>query len=451
MCWVMQFDAIILGAGPAGLSIAHELQRVGAKVKVLESTDRAGGSIRTIRDGEWIIETGANTLQTEGDADLEILKGYGLKNEMQFARTASAKRFILSRGKLHTLTAHPASLLKSNLLSFTEKLRLASELFRSRENFPNESIQAFMTRRFGKAAANLLMDPVVSGIYAGDPKELNMESCFPAIHSLEKSHRSVLLGLMQRPKVDRRIVGFKNGMQQLADAMAKPLDDRGTLEKSTRITEIKKEGDTWTVSWVDQTQTQQTATAPRVIITLPHWHWARLPLPNSIKQSLQPWEQSQVPSVTVVARGYKRSDVPHPLDGFGYLAPNNENREVLGCLFPSSVFSERTPKDHVLLCSFIGGSRHAALAARSDEEIRLSVNRELSETLGIKNAPVKQWIQRWPQAIPQYDEKQSAREKLLEQVEGEHAGLHFLGAFRHGVSLMSVIRRGHTLAQWLSR
>ena len=105
----------------------------------------------------------------------------------------------------------------------------------------------------------------------------------------------------------------------------------------------------------------------------------------------------------------------------------------------------------MLLCSFIGGSRHPALAARSDEEIRLSVNRELSETLGIENAPAKEWIQKWPQAIPQYDEKQSAREKLLEQVEGENAGLHFLGAFRHGVSLMSVIRRGHTLAQWLSR
>jgi oxygen-dependent protoporphyrinogen oxidase len=447
----MQFDAIILGAGPAGLSIAHELQRMGAKVKVLESTDRAGGSIRTIRDGEWIIETGPNTLQTEGDADVEILNGYGLKNEMQFACTESAQRFILSGGKLHTLTAHPASLLKANLLSITEKLRLASEIFRSRKSLPNESIQGFMTRRFGKAAADLLMDPMVSGIYAGDPNVLEMASCFPAIHSLEKSHRSVLLGLMQRPKVDRRIMGFKNGMQQLADAMAKPLLDRGALGKNSRITGIKKEGDTWTVSWVDQTQALHTATTSRVIITLPHWHWARLPLPNNIKQSLQPWEQSQVPSVTVMARGYNRSDVPHPLDGFGYLVPSNENRKVLGCLFPSSVLSGRAPKDHVQLCCFIGGSRHPALAAQSDEQISRSVDRELSETLGIKNAPVKQWIQRWPQAIPQYDGQQNMREKLLEQIEGEYSGLHFLGAFRHGVSLMSVIRRGHTLAQGLSR
>ena len=447
----MQLDAIILGAGPAGLSIAHELQRLGSKVKVLETSDRAGGSIRTIRDGEWIVETGPNTLQTEGTADLEILRGYGLKNEMQFARSESAKRFILSHGKLHTLTAHPASLLKSDLLSFTEKLRLASEIFRSRKNIPNESIQGFMTRRFGKAAADLLMDPMVSGIYAGDPTELSMASCFPSIHGLEKSRRSVLLGLMQRPKVDRRIVGFKNGIQQLADAMAKPLLESGALEKNSAITEIKKEGGAWTVSWVDQTQTQHTATAPRVIITAPHWHWAHLPLPNNIKQSLEPWRQSKVPAVTVVARGYKRSDVPHPLDGFGYLVPNNENREVLGCLFPSSVFSDRTPKDHVLLCSFIGGSRHPNLAAQSDEQIRLSVNRELSETLGIKAAPVKEWIQRWPQAIPQYDGQQSAREKILEQIEGEHSGLHFLGAFRHGVALMSVIRRGHTLAQCFSR
>ena len=447
----MQFDAIILGAGPAGLSIAHELQRMGLKVKILETSDRTGGSIRTIRDGEWIVETGPNTLQTEGTADLEILKGYGLKNEMQFARTESAKRFILSRGKLHTLTAHPASLLQSDLLSFTEKLRLVSEIFQPRKNLPNESIQDFMTRRFGRAAADLLMDPVVSGIYAGNPNELSMASCFPSIHGLEKSHRSILLGLMRRPKMERRIVGFKNGMQQLADAMAQPLIDRGALEKNCAITEIKKEGGTWTVSWADQAQAPHTATAPRFIITAPHWHWARLPLPHNIKQSLEPWHQSKVPSVTVVARGYKRSDVPHPLDGFGYLVPHNENRGVLGCLFPSSVFSDRTPKDHVLLCNFIGGSRHPDLAAQSDEQIRISVNRELSETLGIKATPVKEWIQRWPQAIPQYDGQQSVREKLLEQLESEHSGLHFLGAFRHGVALMSVIRRGHTLAQWFSR
>jgi oxygen-dependent protoporphyrinogen oxidase len=447
----MQFDAIILGAGPAGLSIAHELQRAGAKVKLLESSNRVGGSIRTVHDGEWTVETGPNTLQTEGDADLEILNGYGLKNEMQFARTESAKRFILSRGKLYTLTAHPSSLLKSDLLSFTEKLRLASEIFRPRKNIPEESIQDFMTRRFGKAAADLLMDPMVSGIYAGNPSELSMASCFPAIHALEKSHRSILLGLMQRAKTERRIVGFKAGMQQLADAMAKPLVDSEALEKNIRITEIKKEGGIWTVNWVDQDNTSHNAISKRVIITLPHWHWSQLPLPSNIKQSLEPWHQAKVPSVTVVARGYNRTDIPHSLDGFGYLVPSNENREILGCLFPSSVFSGHTPKDKVLLCSFIGGVRRPDLAGQSDEQIRLSVNRELSEALGIKNSPVKEWIQRWPQAIPQYDSKQGTREKLLEQIESEHGGLHFLGAFRHGVSLMSVIRRGHTLAQWLSR
>ena len=447
----MQFDAIILGAGPSGLSIAHELQRMGAKVKVLESSDRVGGAIRTVRDGEWTVETGPNTLQTDGDSDLEILNSYGLKNDMRYAEAISSKRFILSRGKLHTLTARPTSLLTSDLLSFFEKLRLASEIFRPRKNLPDESIQDFITRRFGKAAADFLMDPVVSGIYAGDPNKLSMASCFPAIHGLERSHRSILLGLMQRNKTGRRIVGFKNGMQQLADAMAKPLLDREALEKNTRVTEIKKNGGTWSVSWVNQTQSQQTATAPRVIITVPHWHWSQLPLSEKIKQALEPWSHAKAPSVTVVARGYNRSDVPHPLNGFGYLVPSNENREMLGCLFPSSIFSGHTPKDKVLLCSFIGGTRRPDLAAQSDEQIRLSVNRELSKTLGIENAPVKEWIERWPQAIPQYDGHQSAREKLLDQIEGEQDGLHFLGAFRHGVALMSVIRRGHTFAQRLSR
>lgn len=162
----MQLDAIILGAGPAGLAVANAMVRQGAQVKVIEPSNRPGGSIRTVREAGWLVETGPNTLQIEGEADQALLDGYGLGKAVQEADHASAQRFILSKGKLHTLTNKPLSLFKGDLLSWRGKLRFISEIFRPRGGSAEETVQAFMTRRFGAEAADLLMDPVVSGVHA---------------------------------------------------------------------------------------------------------------------------------------------------------------------------------------------------------------------------------------------------------------------------------------------
>ena len=219
----MQLDAIILGAGPAGLAVANAMVRKGAQVKVIEPSNRAGGSIRTVREAGWLVETGPNTLQIEGEADQALLEGYGLGKVLQEADHASAQRFILSKGKLHALTNKPSSLFKGDLLSWRGKLRFISEIFRPRGGSAEETVQAFMTRRFGAEAADLLMDPVVSGVHAGDPSRLCMANSFPSIPAFEASHRSVILGLIRQPPKGRQIIGFPAGMQQLADAMAAPL------------------------------------------------------------------------------------------------------------------------------------------------------------------------------------------------------------------------------------
>ena len=151
-----------------------------------------------------------------------------------------------------------------------------------------------------------------------------------------------------------------------------------------------------------------------------------------------------------MARGYARADVPHALDGFGYLTPGGEGREVLGCLFPSSVLPARAPADAVLLCCFIGGARRPELARRPDPELRALVDRELADTLGVRAAPRKEWIQRWDPAIPQYDAGQGRREEALARAEAAHPGLRFHGAFRGGISLMHAIRGGDELGRELA-
>ena len=188
----------------------------------------------------------------------------------------------------------------------------------------------------------------------------------------------------------------------------------------------------------------------QLIVTAPHWHWPSLPFDESIRLTLREWEQAEAPPMTVVARGYDRAQVAHPLDGFGYLTPSGEGRKVLGCIFPSSVLPHRTPKGKVLLCCFIGGARHPELAHLDESALRQLVDAELTETLGVSGPPEQEWIQRWKRAIPQYGPDHQRREDALTQAEASHPGLHFHGAFRGGISLMHVIRTGDTLGRKLA-
>lgn len=446
----MVLDAVILGAGPAGLAVANAMTRAGAKVKVIEPSGRVGGSIRTIREEGWLVETGPNTLQLEGEEDEALLAAYGLGGVTQSADMRAARRYIFAHGKLHGLGANPLSLFGSGLLSWSGKLRLLTEPFRPQGGHVGETVEQFATRRFGPEAAAMLMDPVVSGVHAGDPSKLVMADCFPRVHAFEKEFGSVLNGLRQAPKVTRKVVGFPCGMQQLADAMAAPIGAEDLRLRSV-ATQIRRDAKGWNVAWREADGKEDGACAKHLIVTAPHWHWAALPFDESVTRLLRDWENASVPAVTVVARGYAVTDVPHPLDGFGYLTPGSENRDVLGCLFPTSVLPARAPEGHALLCCFIGGARRPDLAGLTDEALSKIVDDELAATLGIKAKPRKEWIQRWERAIPQYDAGQRRREDALAQAEAAHPGLHFHGAFRGGIALMHVIRTGDALGRALAR
>jgi len=446
----MMLDAVILGAGPAGLAVANAMIRAGAKVKVIEPASRVGGSIRTVREGGWVVETGPNTLQLEGEGDEALLAAYGLAEATQSADMRAAKRFIYAHGKLNGLGPNPLSLFGSGLLSWPGKLRLLSEPFRSKGGLAGETVEAFASRRFGPEAAAMLMDPVVSGVHAGDPSKLVMAACFPRIHAFEQEYGSVLNGLIRSPKVTRKVVGFPRGMQQLADAMAEAIGEENMRLRNV-ATQIRRDAKGWNIAWRNADGIEAGACAKHLVVTAPHWHWTSLPFDESVSRLLRDWENASVPAVTVVARGYAVADVPHPLDGFGYLTPGAEQRDVLGCLFPTSVLPARAPEGHALLCCFIGGARRPDLAALSDEALRKIVDEELAATLGIKAAPRKEWIQRWDRAIPQYDASQCRREEALTQAEATHPGLHFHGAFRGGIALMHVIRTGDALGRALAK
>ncbi len=447
----MKADFVILGAGPSGLAAAAAISEAGRSCLVVEPTERVGGSIRTVREDGWVVETGPNTLQLEGEADHELLCSFGLAKEILPAESGSAQRFILSRGRLHGLKPSPLSLIASGLLSPLGRLRLLAEPFIPRGGRPGETVAGFASRRFGREAAARLMDPVVSGVHAGDPDRLDMASCFPTVHGLEAEHGSVILGLLRRRGAPRKIVGFRLGMQQLADAMHAKAARTGAFLLGWQAEGLVRDGQGWTAVLRRRSDgTEEPVRCGNVIITVPPWHWKEGPFCSALTERLSPWTRCEAPPVAVVARGYDVNRLRHRLDGFGYLTPGEEGRRVLGCLFPSSVLPGRAPAGKALLCCFLGGARQPAVARREDGELRSIVDRELSETLGASGEPEREWIQRWDRAIPQYDHDQRRREACLAALEQEEPGLSFHGAFRGGISLMHAIRGGDALGRRLA-
>ena len=445
----MHLDAVILGAGPAGLAVASALAARGGSLRLLEPSDRAGGAVRTTREDGWTAELGPHTLQLDEPGDSEILGALGLGPEMRDADLAAARRFIAWDGELHALTGSPLSLLRSRLLSLGGKLRLLAEPLVPRGGEPGESLLGFASRRMGAEAAERLVDPMVNGIFAGDPGRLVAEHALPALVDLERSHGSVLLGLARRKGPPRRIVGFTGGMARLTEAMAAALPAE-SLRLGAETTRVARGPAGWDVAWREADGSERGARCRHLVVTAPPWAWASLPFDHPPARLLAEADRVAAPPVTLVVRGYDRSRVRHPLDGFGLLAPRREGRKVLGVLFPSSVFPSCAPRGKVMLSCFLGGTRSPELGRLEDAALAGTVDRELGELLGAEGAPERQWIARWPRSIPQYHSGHAALLAALAETEAAEPGLAFVGSFRGGVSLMSTVRRGRALGSALA-
>jgi len=77
----MDFDAVVLGAGAAGLAAARELTRAGLDTVALEARDRVGGRAWTVRPRGSMVELGAEFVHGRPAATLAALRRAGLRAE----------------------------------------------------------------------------------------------------------------------------------------------------------------------------------------------------------------------------------------------------------------------------------------------------------------------------------------------------------------------------------
>lgn len=437
----MSGSVAIIGGGISGLTATHWLQQSGIPVVVYEASRRAGGVIQTqVRDG-FMVELGPNTIMTNSPAVPRLVSELGLLPDRLLPSPSANTRYIVRGGRPVKVPMSAGSAIGTPLLSFPAKLRVLAEPFIGRSEKTDESIASFVRRRLGGEFLEYLIDPFIAGVYAGDPEQLSLAHALPKMSALEQGYGSLIKGAIFGAKERKarnaaiagepRMFSFGSGLGVLTEALVGRLGN--ALRLGSPVHQIRRTGDgNWAIG---------SESHAAVLVCAPAH---RLP---ELAPEFKEFEQVYYPPVARIAFGFKRSQVKHPLDGFGVLAPALERRNVLGVLFSSSMFPNRAPQDHVLLTVFAGGARDMRILHQSTGEIARMALEDVRSLLGISGSPVFEDVVKIERSIPQYNVGYGAVKRRIAMLEAQSPGLFFSGSFNNGISVSDCIAGGAAAAE----
>jgi len=443
----------IVGAGITGLTAAYRLHERGFRVTVFESAPQPGGSVRTLREGGYLIETGPNSLQYGAPALKRLVRDLGLEGDVVPAGPLAKRRFLVRGGRFVPVPASPPAFLATPLFSLRTKLAIFTELLsRPRVRTTDLNLAEMVRSHFTQELVDYAVNPLIAGIYAGDPAKLSVKHAFPPLWEAERSHGSILRGLMAASKARKArgepgvapIVSFRLGLQMLTDTLAARLPP-GALALDTTV-ETVIPGRPHRLIWKQKGQATGAAEFDGVVLAIPAGGLAQLTFGTLGERRLAALDTIPHPPVSSLFLGYRREQVAHPLDGFGGLVPAIERRDVLGILFSSSLFPGRAPEGHVGLTVFVGGMRQPEHARLGTPQLLERVARDLKDLVGASGEPAFIRHTFWPRAIPQYILGYERWLEAMVGVEKAHPRLFIGGNARDGISLADCVKSGERLA-----
>lgn len=445
----------VVGGGITGLTAAFRLKEQGFRVVLYEASDRVGGVIRSVRDGGFLAEFGPNSLLETSGKITALVRDLGLESRRFYSDAAAEKRYLVRWGRPLSLPVSPLRFFGTELFGVGAKLRLLREPFvRRRRDGAEESVAEFVLRRLGREWLDYAINPMVAGIYAGDPRRLSVEHAFPRLHAVEQRYGSLILGQFlgarerrrrgEVSKQEAKKISFDEGLQVLTDTLGARLG--ASIRYQSVVAGIRRGAWGWRVAVCGGDPAGE-AEYGSVLLCAPARDLAAIEMPGGgAMLTLGPLAEVYYPPVTSVVLGFRREDVEHRLDGFGMLIPEMERFRILGTLFSSSLFPHRAPPGQVTLTSYIGGVRAPELALRPIDDIVSFTVDDLRRLLGVRAAPTYQHAHVYPRAIPQYEVGYGRFKSLMDRVESEAPGIFLAGHFRNGISLGDSIIAGHDVA-----
>jgi len=432
----------VIGGGISGLTTAYLLKKKGFAVDVFEADNKFGGNIQTVEKNGYTIEQGPNSL-LRSPRLIDLVRMLGLEDQVIAANPEAQKRYILWHGKLKAMGL---TSFINGYFSLKTILALVCEPFVKSRSPEGESVAEFVSRRISQEFLDKAIDPFVSGVYAGDPNDLSMRSAFPNLYEMEREFGSLIMGTIRR-KVEKtdpkfpRTFSFRGGLTTLIRKLAAEIGDG--MHCGTPVEKIESlDGGRFRID---------AEIYDAVVISTPAWVAADL-IRDRDAHLADLLAAVNYPQVAVAVTGFKSEKIGKKLDGFGFLIPSKEKRPILGTLFHSAVFPERSPAGYQLLMTFIGGVRFAnRLDEMTDEDIETLVTSQLSELLHVKGEPDFFHLKRWKRAIPQYRVGYEEVTTACAEFERTNPGLYFCSNFYRGISIGDCVKNAFRTADDLDK
>lgn len=457
---------VVVGGGITGLAAARRLAMLapGAAITLIEQEDRLGGKIITERVNGFVIEGGPDSFLSVKPRGIGLCKELGLADHLQGTDERHRRTFVMKGGRLRRLPEGLTGLIPSrlgpmvrtSLISPLGKARMGLDfLLPPRRDGGDETLAAFVERRLGREVYDRLIEPLMAGIYAGDGRQLSLAATFPQLRAGEVRHGGLIKGVLAVKRAGptssigqpRRppFLAPREGMDALVAALVADLQERGVrLLTGVAVTALRRElGDQ---CYDLQCNDGGLLSADAVLLATPAFAAADL------LASLDPGAAADLRSIphvstATVSVAYRASDLPRPLNGYGYVVPRLEGRPVLACTWTSSKWPLRAPDGHALVRGFVGRAGQEDALARSDVELLALVREEFRQTLGITAEPVLHRIFRWPRGMPQYTLGHLDRVAAIDARLAAFPGLAVAGHAYRGVGIPDCIRSGETAAE----
>ncbi len=462
---------VVIGGGLSGLTVAHQIQgsaktlRRPVEVVVLESKDRVGGVIWTDHREGFTLEGGPDSFITNKPWGLDLCRRLNLDDQLIETDESHRRSFVVRKGRLSPvpegfvlMAPHKLMpILASPILSIRGKLRILAEaLIPRRESESEESLASFVRRRLGREALDRLVQPLVGGIYTGDPGNLSLKATLPQFLAMEKQYGSLIRAAWRNrgdAETRRRekessgarygmFVSLADGMHVLPRALAASLHE-GTVKTGSVVRRISRA--TNGVGWLVELLNGPPIEADAVVVTTEAHATARMIDGTDPALALQlraiPYASSIIVNVA-----YRRDQIQHPLDGFGVVVPAIESRSILAASFLNVKFPQRAPAGTALLRVFIGGAIQPELFELDDDDVREVVARELGALIGVRGEPILMEIGRHPRSMPQYILGHLDRVEAIRRKAAEHPNLFLAGIAYDGVGIPDCIHAAETVA-----
>lgn len=460
---------VVIGGGISGLAAANRVCELDASTQVtlLEAGPRLGGVIRTERQDGFLIEHGAENFITTMPWGVRLCERIGFDHELVPTNAEHRRAFVLHKGRLKPIPAGFAIMapsrawpvLSSSILSPLGKLRLAGELVaRAKTDDADESLASFVRRRLGRETYERLVQPLIGGIYTADPEKLSVQATMPRFREMERQHGSLIRAMwkQKRSRADEnkqasgarysQFVAPREGMATLIDALAKRLPSN-LVRLNTPVERLGRlPSGEWQIKLGGSDS--DVLTADGVVLATPARHAARL-LRDTDAELADDLSSIEYGSCALASFGFRRSQIQHPLNGFGVVIPIVEHRKILSATFSSTKYPGRAPADHVLIRIYIGGVCQPELLQQDDDELLAMALKELTKLLGIQGRPMLSHINRQQNAMPQYHVGHLSRVQRITKRVGDLKSLVLAGNSLLGVGVPQCIHSAEVAVESL--